>query len=228
MQYAARSTHAGSRATSLGLVLLLHVALVYALVSGLARRIVDVVHAPIQTKILEEVRKPPPPEEVVPPPPQFTPPPPDYIPPPEIRIARPPPAPIVAVTHAPPPEQVTITPTSPAPPAPVVAAAPPAPTPVPPAPKPARAVTAGVACSNYRTAMGDAAYPRRARQQGIDHGSALIQFTLEPDGSVADVRPVQASSPIFADSSMAIVRQLRCEGQGRAVIVRVPFDYRLE
>ena len=228
MGYAARSTRPGPQLTGFALVVALHVALVYALVNGLARRIVDIVHPPIETKVIEEVRKKPPPQVIVPPPPDFVPPPPDYIPPPEVRIAHPPPPPVVAVTHTAPPAPVEITP---APPPPIAIAAPPAPAPPappPPKPRPAPPVTAGVACSNYRSAMGDAAYPRRAIQLGIDHGSALIEFTLKPDGSVADVRSVHASSAIFADSSMAVVRELHCRGQGHDVVVRVPFDYRLE
>ena len=36
-----------------------HVLLVYALVNGLARKIVEVVRAPLETKIIEEVTRPP-------------------------------------------------------------------------------------------------------------------------------------------------------------------------
>src|SRR5258708_25962081 len=43
-----------SRLIGFGLVLLLHVGIVYALVNGLARRAIDVVRAPIETKIIDE------------------------------------------------------------------------------------------------------------------------------------------------------------------------------
>lgn len=116
-------------------VVLFHALIVYALVTGLAKKVVDVVRAPIETKVIEEIKKPPPPPEiVVPPPPKLEAPPPPFIPPPEVQIATPPPpAPtITAVTPTPPPAPVVI---APAPPPPVVAEAPPPPPP-PPAPTP--------------------------------------------------------------------------------------------
>ena len=50
-------------------VILFHVLVVYALVTGLAKKVVEVIRAPIETKVIEEVKKPPPPPEVVLPPP---------------------------------------------------------------------------------------------------------------------------------------------------------------
>ncbi len=76
--------------------------------------------------------------------------------------------------------------------------------------------------------MGGAAYPRRARRLGIERGEALVEFTLKADGRVTNVRTVSASHPVFGTASMQIVSQLRCKGQGRDVIVRVPFGYRLQ
>lgn len=110
-------------------VVLFHALLVYALVTGLAKKVVDVVRAPIETKVIEEIKKPPPPPEiVVPPPPRLEAPPPPFIPPPEVQIATPPPPQptITAVTPTPPPAPVVI---APAPPPVAVA-----PTPPPPAP----------------------------------------------------------------------------------------------
>jgi periplasmic protein TonB len=121
------------------LVILFHLFIVYALVTGLAKKVVEVVRAPIETKVIEEVKKPPPPPEIViPPPPRLEAPPPPFIPPPEVSVATPPPvAPtITAVPTPPPPEPVIIAPAPPPPPV-VVEAAPPPPPP-PAAPKPAR------------------------------------------------------------------------------------------
>ena len=73
-------------------VILLHALVIYALVTGLAKKVIDVVRAPIETKVIEEIKKPPPPQEiVVPPPPKMDAPPPPFIPPPEVQIATPPP-----------------------------------------------------------------------------------------------------------------------------------------
>jgi protein TonB len=201
------------------------VAVVYALVTGLAKKVVEVIRAPIETKVIEEVRKPPPPPEiVVPPPPRLEAPPPPFIPPPEVQIAAPPPPQptITAVTPTPPPAPVAIVP-APPPPAPAPPAPPPA---APPAPPPT--VTAGVACSNYTTVMGDAGFPREAIRQGLDKGEALIQFTLTASGEIKDIKALRASHAIFARNSIRIVGEYKCQGQGRDVLVTVPFGYKLE
>lgn len=121
-------------------VVLFHAALVYALVTGLAKKVVDVVRAPIETKVIEEIKKPPPPPEiVVPPPPRLEAPPPPFIPPPEVQIATPPPPQptITAVTPTPPPAPVVIAPAPP--PAPVAEA--------PPAPPPPKVASIGTICT---------------------------------------------------------------------------------
>ena len=41
-------------------VVVLHLVVGYALVTGLARKVVDVIKQPIETKIIEEIKKPPP------------------------------------------------------------------------------------------------------------------------------------------------------------------------
>ena len=130
-------------------VVLFHAAVVYALVTGLAKKVVDVVRAPIETKVIEEVKKPPPPPEiVVPPPPKLEAPPPPFIPPPEVVVATPPPpAPTIAVapTPTPPPAPVEIVPAPPPPvQAPVVVAAAPPPPPAPPAPPPPKPAVASI------------------------------------------------------------------------------------
>lgn len=146
MDFSQRRSDPRRHMVGIAVVILLHGLLVYALVTGLAKKVVQVVIAPIETKVIEEVRKPPPPPEVVvPPPPKLEAPPPPFIPPPEVQItAPPPPQPtITATTPTPPPAPVVIAPAPPvqAPPAPVAPPAPPAP------PKPAGPVSVGVACS---------------------------------------------------------------------------------
>lgn len=84
------SSQSSSRRLSGFLVVVaLHVAIGYALVNGLARKIVEVIKPPIETKIVEDV-KPPPPDQPPPPPPKLAPPPPPaYIPPVEVNIQVP-------------------------------------------------------------------------------------------------------------------------------------------
>jgi protein TonB len=98
------------RIVGIAFVVLLHVVIIYALVSGLGDQIVQVLHQPLEAKIIQEVK--PPQVQPPPPPPQFVQPPPPFIPPPIVQIAQPPPVPVIAsVTHvqpvAPPPRPVT-------------------------------------------------------------------------------------------------------------------------
>ena len=95
------------RLTGLVAVVAFHVVLVYALVHGLARKIVEVVRAPLETKIIEEIKPPPPDKPPPPPPPKLATPPPPYIPPPEVTVQVPTvSAPtITAVTTVKPPEE---------------------------------------------------------------------------------------------------------------------------
>jgi periplasmic protein TonB len=217
MNYSQRQADPRRHLVGISVVILLHILVVYALVTGLARKVVDVVRAPIETKVIEEIKKPPPPPEVVvPPPPKLEAPPPPFIPPPEIQIANPPPAPtITATTPTPPPAPVTI---APAPP----------PVEAPPAPPAPAVATAGVACPTYAKAMGDVAFPREALRQGLEKGEALIQFTVGANGEIKDIKAV-SGNPIFARNSIRIVQnEFKCVGQGRDVIVRVPFVYKVE
>src|SRR6266853_2486051 len=105
MDFAQEQRNPTKHLVGIGFVILFHVVLVYALVTGLARKVVDVIKVPIETKIIEEVKPPPPPERPPPPPPKLAAPPPPFIPPPEIQIAQPPPQqPVIAsVQTAPPP-----------------------------------------------------------------------------------------------------------------------------
>jgi len=94
------------RLTGLVAVVAFHVVLVYALVHGLARKIVEVVRAPLETKIIEEVKAPPPDKPPPPPPPKLAMPPPPYIPPPEVQVQVAVSAPTIsAVTSVKPPEE---------------------------------------------------------------------------------------------------------------------------
>jgi protein TonB len=113
----------------LAIVAGLHLLLLWALVSGLAQRVVEVVKAPIQTKLLEETRAEPPP----PPPPLPAPP----VTPPPTAVQMPVPVviPMTAPTPAPPPPPApSPPPVAPPPPPPPEAIRAEAPPPRPPAP----------------------------------------------------------------------------------------------
>ena len=220
----------GSRySTGIAIAVVFHVVLVWALMNGLARKVVQAINAPVEAKLIEELKPPPPPPKVIemPPPPKFTPPPPAFVPPPEVQV------------QTPPPPQPTITASvaelPPAPPAPVIARpeVPPLPAPPPvvvaaPAVVPAAPVSASVVCSNYRKVMGDAGFPREAQRLGLEEGSVVVRFTLDPQGEIKDVKALSSSHAAFEKASIKTVSAYKCAGQGREITVQVPFLYKSE
>ena len=60
MDYAQYQRNPARHLPQITLVVALHILLGYALVTGLARKVVDVIKQPIETKIIEEMKKPPP------------------------------------------------------------------------------------------------------------------------------------------------------------------------
>lgn len=203
------------RLMGIGLVVLLHVLIAYALVTGLARKVVEVVKGPIEVKVIEEiVKKPPPPPEVLPPPPKLAAPPPPFIPPPEINIAPPPvPAPtITAVTPEAPP----------APQALVIAKPVEAPKAAPPAIR-----SAAVECTNYRQVLSSIQYPREALLGNIE-GSVVIEFTVTPGGQIRDAVIRQSSNRVFNRVSLNTISQLQCPGQGHDVRVSSTIDFKIQ
>jgi len=200
----------------IGAVVLFHIVIVYGLITGLARKVVEVVKGPIEVKVIEEIiKKPPPPPELLPPPPKLQAPPPPFIPPPEINIQPPPtPAPtITAVTPEPPP----------APQAPVIVAAP-APT---PAPAPPVVQSAAVVCPNYREALGSVAYPREAALDNIQ-GEVLAEFTLSATGQIRDIVIKSTTNRIFNRPAIQMIQtRLSCKGQGQDVKLSLPISFKL-
>ena len=133
----AQEKNGASRFTGLGLVILIHIVIVYAIASGLARKAVEAIKGPIETKVIEEkVKPPPPPDKVIPPPPDLKAPPPPFVPPPEFVVTAPAPPVVMAAptTSVPPPTTVVAAKPAPAPPAPA------------PVAKPSK-ITAGMVCT---------------------------------------------------------------------------------
>jgi protein TonB len=162
--YSAYRQPSSSRIIGIGFVVALHVALVYALVMALAHRSVDIVHAPIETKIITETT--PPPVEPPPPPPSFVAPPQVFVPPPEVNIAKPPP---------PPPKST----------APAVVTTTPAPAPAPTAP-----VNVQPRIDLAHSSQPE--YPPQSRRLG-EQGSLVLQVLVDASGHVTDSKLVQSS-----------------------------------
>jgi len=89
LSYAQAEENSSRRLIGLAVVVVFHAVMGYALVNGLARKIVEVVTQPLETKIIEEIKPPPQEKPPPPPPPRLAAPPPPYIPPPEVQVQVP-------------------------------------------------------------------------------------------------------------------------------------------
>lgn len=177
MSYASPK-NADRQLTGFVAVIVLHMVMVYALVNGLARKIVEVVLPPLETRIIEEV-KPPPPDRPPPPPPKLVAPPPPYVPPPEVRVQIIQTAPtITAVTNVKPLEPVP--PPAAFAPAPVVAVA--------PAPRNPVKVAAVVDAKSCEKPV----YPAASLRAG-ETGIVLLNFLIDVDGHVRDSKVERSS-----------------------------------
>ena len=166
----------GNKITALIIVALIHVAVGYALVTGLAYSAVQQVMKKVTTvDIKEEVKQ----EEPPPPPPkqEEAPPPPIVAPPPPINVSVAPP-PVQTVTTAPPPPPVVIQ----------TAAPPPPPAPPPPRFTPKGATPKGNPGSWATT--ND--YPARALREERE-GVTGFRVTVGPDGRVVDCQITSSS-----------------------------------
>ena len=187
MDYAQVQRNPGNKLTGFIVVVILHIAIAYALVSGLARKVVEVMKAPIETKIIEEIKKPPPDLPPPPPPPKMAAPPPPFIPPPEINIQVP--------TIAPPP---TITTQSTTPPPPQQVISPPTP------PQPQTAVR-----REYKAAYRvEPSFPPQAIRQGLN-GRVIAHVVVTPAGSVSEVRIISSTNRLFDREVIRALSQWR-------------------
>ena len=188
---------------AIALVVLIHLAIGYALVTGLAYSAAKKLVERVTTVDIDE---PPPPEEEPPPPPPEpeTAPPPPVAPPPPINVSTAPP-PIQVQTNIPPPAPPAriIPPT--APPAP-----PPAPPPPPPPPSQARPAQPENQQSWQRRIIEN--YPSRAIRDEIE-GRVGVRVTVGPNGRVSGCTVSSSSGSNILDEAACndITRYARFE-----------------
>lgn len=206
MDFAQQQKSPTSRFTGIAIVVALHAALIYALLTGLAHKAIEVVPAPIETKIIEEVTVPeeePPP----PPPPNFDEPPPPFIPPPEIRIEQP----------VQPQQTITRVTREPQPPAP----------PAPPAPKPVQRVAPVVKAENCRKPE----YPAISERLG-ETGTVVLRLLVGTDGKVSDSRIEKSSGyPRLDEAAVRGLSQCRftpgmADGRPEPAWARIQYTFR--
>jgi protein TonB len=174
--------------TGIAFVVLLHVAIIYALVGGLGEQAIQILRQPLQAKIITQPKLLPP-EAPPPPPPQMLTPPPPFIPPPLVQIAQPPPVPVIAqVTHV-----------QPATSRPPVQAPTPAPTPA--------AVRSGASMVSGSCAAPQ--YPEAAEDLE-QTGTSVLQFLISASGAVLQSRvAVSSGHSSLDDAAVAALSQCR-------------------
>lgn len=167
----------------MGVVIIMHIGIVYGLAYGLSRANVEILKGPLEAEMIEEVEdedvEPPPP-----PPPDFKPPPPDFVPPPEISIDVPMETSATAIT--------AVTNKRP----------PPAP---PPAPKAEKVVTLPKADPRRPNSQPD--YPSASRRLG-EEGSVTLLLLVKEDGKVGEAK-VETSSGFPRLDEAAVKEALR-------------------
>ena len=163
--YASRQRKPTKHLFGLGLVIVLHLLLFWAINSGLARKFVKVIKGPVEAVLLEETKPDIPPPPPPPPPKNLPPPPPAYVPPVDVAVSAPSPVNAIAA--------VSNTPQPVAPPAPVQA---------PPAPPAPPVVTAAVISAS---SCEKPEYPSASKRLE-EEGTVQLKFLVGADGKVIE------------------------------------------
>src|SRR5438477_196261 len=209
MEYARQQRDPTRHVIGIAFVVLFHALIIWALITGLGKQMVEVIKKPLSATIIEEIKAPPPPPP--PPPPKKIVEPPKvqvqqpYVPPPDIPPPVAPSDPVIAnVAPTPPPEPVVIAPP------PVIA--PPAP------PKPA--IRQGVSCQT----MEKPSFPREASNARIsDSENGFAANSLNASRATSTAAPGSVNArPKPAAAHSAVTAGLRHAGRvagaGRSAI----------
>ncbi len=200
------------RLKAIVIVVVLHALLGYALVSGLARKGLNLIKKPLEAVVIQEVIIPPPPPP--PPPrkiekpremPKAEAPPLPFVPPPDVTPQVTSNAPVIESVATPPPE-------------PVVIAPPPPPEPVATGPK---LTSIGLACPRQVPPE----MPRRALRDGTE-GVVKAQIHVR-GGTIVDVT-ILSGPPVFHAAVKAAMMQYTCVTDGGEIIATQEFNFRIE
>lgn len=197
------------RMTVLAIIIGFHILLAYGLVSGLARKVVEVIAPPLETDLIEEIQqedKPPPP-----PPPQMERPPVE-VPPPEVTIDIP--------MDAPPTTAITDVTDRPMPPAPP---------PPPPAPK---GPSVKARPDMKRFPSSEDYYPASAKRLG-QQGNPTVRVCVGTNGRLVGEPTIVTSSGVEALDQGAIKlakagRYIAAQSDGQPVEDCVAFRVKFE
>ena len=193
------------------IVALLHVLIAWALITGTARKGLELIKKPMEAAVIQEVNIPPPPPPPPPPKKVETPkqieqpkaPPPPFVPPPEVTPPQTS-APVIESVQAPPP-------------APPVIAPPPPPT-APPGPTRGEI---GVVCPTQVPPE----MPKQAARDGTE-GVVVAQAVIR-DGQVREVT-ILSGPRVFHSAVRNAMMQYKCQSGSGDVIARQEFAFKLQ
>jgi protein TonB len=196
------------------IVVLVHALIGYALVSGMARKGLNLLKKPLEAVVIQEVIIPPPPPppppkkiEKLPEAPKVDAPPPPFVPPPEVTPQVTSNAPVIQSVSTPPL-------------APAVIAPPPPPTPAPVAVGPRR-TSIGLACpTQVQPEM-----PRKATQDGVE-GLVKAQIHIK-NGTIVEVT-ILSGPRVFHAAVKAAMMQYKCVSDEGDVLATQEFNFKLE
>ncbi len=163
--YASQQRNPGKHMLGLGLVVLLHILVFWAINSGLAKKFVKVIKGPVEAQLIEDAKPdiPPPPP---PPPPKSAPPPPAYVPPVDVPTTATAGVNAIASVSA---------------------------TPAPPPPPAAPAVTVRTApIINAAASCQKPEYPSASRRNE-EEGTVQLRFLIGPEGNVLESQVEKSS-----------------------------------
>jgi protein TonB len=211
MDFARRQRDPTRHVIGLTVVILLHVLVIYALVTGLARKAVEVIKKPLSATIIEEIKAPPPPP---PPPkkveiPKVQAPVQPYVPPPDIPVPTTTQEPVISsVTATPPTEPVAIAPPVVAPPAP---------------PKPA------IRKNIVPIERENPEYPKEAIRNNVEKGRVVARLYIDEKGLVTEVRIVESDPPrVFDREVIRALSRWKFRPEGEKFIGEIELAFSLK
>lgn len=213
MDYRFETGDSSRRLKGIILVVLLHALLGYALVSGLARKGLNLIKKPMEAVVIQEVIIPPPPPppppkkvEKLPDAPKVDAPPPPFVPPPDVAPPVTSNAPVIQSVSTPPPVPAVIAPPPP-PPAPVAAGP--------------KRTSIGLACPTQVPPE----MPRRALKDGIE---GVVKAQIHIKGSTILDVTILSGPRVFHAAVKEAMMQYTCVTDGGEVIATQEFNFKLE
>jgi TonB family protein len=83
-------------------------------------------------------------------------------------------------------------------------------------------------CPNAADVLRSTRFPKEAATQGVESGTAVIEFMVAADGQKQGTSVVQTSHPAFGAAALEAAQKIRCAPRAQPVRVRLPFRFILQ